>query len=337
MRMARIGWIVAASFWGAACGGGDAVAPSATGRTAVVEEELADDEEWVENSVPMIEWVRFEPESPGAGTRVTAQARVNDPDGDDVEVGYAWRVNGRPARSSGNTLTLGNTMKGDTIQVTVTATDGWDESDPVTIQTTIGNVAPVLQSVTFDPLGTIHRGQVVTARPIAHDADGDALEYEYKWWVNDRELTNTSDQLDTKRLKRGDQVIVWVVATDGRSRSNEIRSAPISVENSPPKIVSTPKNTGPEGTYVYEVKAEDPDGDRRLRFRLKTAPAGMTIDPIMGDLTWTPPADAEGSHPVEVIVDDLQGGIASQRFSVDIGFAEPEKPEPTPAPAAPAE
>ena len=266
--------------------------------------------------------------APAAGASVTAQVRVNDPDGDEIELGYAWRLNGRPARTTGNTLHLGNAMKGDTVEVTVTASDGWDESEPRTVSGAVGNTPPMLQSIAFDPLGSIHRGQNVTARPVAIDADGDTLEYEFTWWVNDRELSSRSDALDTSRLKRGDQVRVQVVATDGYSRSNAVKSEPILVSNSPPQIVSTPVNTGPEGTYAYQVEAKDPDGDRRLRFRLEQAPAGMTIDPVSGALSWTPASDASGTHTVEVVVDDLQGGVSSQRFTVVM-----EVPEAAPAAA----
>ena len=300
-RSAWLGVAGALVLLGAGCG--EAV-PGADG--AQRQADRGSDDEYVENSIPEIEWVRLEPESPGPGGSVKAEVCGNDADGDDLEYGFAWSINGRPVRSSGDTLQLVNVMKGDPISVTVTASDGYDESDPVTAQTVIGNTRPVIQSIVFDPLGTIHRGQPVTARPIAADPDGDALDYEYKWWVNDRELSSTSDALDTSRLKRGDEVRVEVVATDGYSRSNTVRSQPIRVENSPPQIVSKPANAGDASTYLYHVEAKDPDGDLRLRFRLEQAPPGMVIDPITGSLSWTPPSDATGSSPVEVVVDDLQ-------------------------------
>jgi len=298
----------------AGCGGG-IDDPGVRTRPTAVQEDPA---EWEENSIPVIERVEIEPGAPAPGGSVTAQVRVNDPDGDDVELGYAWRVNGRPVRSSGNSISLGSALKGDPVSVTVTASDGWDEGDPVTATVVVGNTPPVLQSVAFDPLGTLHRGQRVTARPIAIDPDGDSLEYEYTWWVEGRELANHSEVLDTSRLRRGDEVRLRVVARDGISRSNELESAPIRVENSPPKIVSTPRNMGDARVYRYQVEAQDPDGDRRLRFRLEQAPPGMTIDPISGALSWTPPPSATGSHGVEVVVDDLQGGEARQRFTVEI-------------------
>ncbi|MBW2315267.1 MAG: hypothetical protein JRH10_13840 [Deltaproteobacteria bacterium] len=327
-----LGGACAIALVGSGCGGGDVPgeAGAAASNTAVEEED-----EWEENTIPVIEWVHLEPSSPAPGGSVTAQVRVNDPDGDDIEYGYAWRINGRPVRSSGDRITLGNALKGDPISVTVTASDGWDESEAYTARAVVGNTPPVLQSVTFDPLGTIHRGQRVTARPIAIDQDGDVLQYEYRWWVNDRELSSESDMLDTSRLKRGDEVRIEVVASDGYSESNPLRSAPIKVENSPPKIVSTPANAGDASVYLYQVQAEDPDGDRRLRYRLEQGPPGMTIDPISGALSWAPAESATGTHNVEVAVDDLQGGVGSQRFTVVI--SEEEAAAEAAPPAAPSE
>jgi len=316
-----------------ACGGGEEAAPSARAPEHATGEAAAGDG-WVENEAPAIEWVRLEPETPGAGAGVTARVRANDPDGDPVELAYVWRLDGRLVPgASGPELSLGSARKGDELSVTVTAADEWDESAPVTVTTRIGNTPPILQNVVFDPLGTIHRGTRVTARAVAWDPDADALEFEHRWWVNGSELSTTSDTLDTSRLRRGDEVVVSVVASDGESRSNPIRSQPIPVENSPPRIVSTPRNEGGEGEYRYAVKAEDPDGDRRLRFRLEQGPAGMTIDPITGELAWQPPADAAGDHTVEVAVDDLQGGVESQIFTVVIEEGGPE----TAAPAAAAQ
>jgi len=335
VRHRRKAWLgLAGAFVLLGGGCGDDV-PGAAGARLQAEQdqdqdELDADEEWVENSIPEIEWVRLEPDSPAPGSSVTARVRANDADGDDLELGYAWRINGRPVRNAENTLQLANVMKGDSVSVTVTVSDGWDEGDSATANAVIGNTPPLLQSVAIDPLGQITRGHPVTARPIAQDLDGDPLEFEFKWWVNGRELSNRTDVLDTSRLKRGDQVEIQVVATDGFSRSSAVKSAPIVVANSPPKIVSTPANAGDANVYLYQVRAEDPDGDLRLRYRLEQGPPGMTIDPISGALSWTPPPTATGTQNVEVVVDDLQGGQASQRFTVVIS----EVDAPTPAAAA---
>ncbi len=73
-----------------------------------------------------------------------------------------------------------------------------------------------------------------------------------------------------------------------------------------------------DGVFRYKVAAEDRDGDAQLQFRLKDAPAGMSIHPIRGDVTWSPAPDQAGTHTISVIVDDLHGGRSSQTFEVTV-------------------
>ena len=47
----------------------------------------------------------------------------------------------------------------------------------------------------------------------------------------------------------------------------------------------------------------------------------MTIDSIQGEITWKP-EDEQGDFPVEVVVDDLQGGRATQAFEVKVGVGD---------------
>ena len=54
----------------------------------------------------------------------------------------------------------------------------------------------------------------------------------------------------------------------------------------------------------------------------------MKLDWLSGKLSWTPSNDQEGTHAVEIEVDDLAGGKVSQTFEIQVGF---EKPEPAPA------
>ena len=58
--------------------------------------------------------------------------------------------------------------------------------------------------------------------------------------------------------------------------------------NHPPVIISQPVTTAVAGqTYTYPVKAVDPDDDP-LTYVLDAAPAGMTIDPATGLISWPP-------------------------------------------------
>jgi RHS repeat-associated protein len=105
----------------------------------------------------------------------------------------------------------------------------------------------------------------------------------------------------------------------------------------PPMITSTAPTTANVGAlYTYPVRAFSPDGDA-LTFSLPTAPAQMTIDPASGLILWVPAADQAGAQSVSVQVDDGQGGVATQSFTVVVSAgAAVAPPSITSTPPAPA-
>jgi hypothetical protein len=100
--------------------------------------------------------------------------------------------------------------------------------------------------------------------------------------------------------------------------------------------VSRPEIRFEDGVFQYAVEARDPDGDRNLRYSLVSAPEGMSIDRMGGEIRWQPRADQSGKHAIEVAVEDGQGGKDSQLFEVTIA-KEAGRPLAAPAPAAQAE
>ncbi|MEM7392210.1 MAG: putative Ig domain-containing protein, partial [Verrucomicrobiota bacterium] len=78
----------------------------------------------------------------------------------------------------------------------------------------------------------------------------------------------------------------------------------IDYSNTPPAIVSEPiVRAEPNGLYTYPVVAVDANGDT-LTWSLTQAPAGMTIDPSDGTITWTPGHGDIGAHTIEVAVQE---------------------------------
>src|SRR5205085_7363071 len=67
--------------------------------------------------------------------------------------------------------------------------------------------------------------------------------------------------------------------------------------------------------YAYTAKAFDADGNP-LAFTLAGAPAGMTIDPATGSITWTPTVAQIGINAVSVAASDGQGATATQDFNI---------------------
>jgi len=83
-----------------------------------------------------------------------------------------------------------------------------------------------------------------------------------------------------------------------------------------PVITSSPITTAEVGKpYTYDVNATDADGDT-LTYSLTTSPPDMTIDDGTGLISWTPTVD--GLYTINVSVDDGNGGVASQNFSLDV-------------------
>ncbi len=86
----------------------------------------------VDNQVPVLLGVVIEPM--GAVTvrhDVVANARANDPDGDELELRFVWRVNGKRVNVDGAVLPKEQFRRGDRIELAVVASDGVAESEPL--------------------------------------------------------------------------------------------------------------------------------------------------------------------------------------------------------------
>lgn len=286
---------------------------------------------------PVMEDVTLRPNSPLPGDTLVAEARGRDPQGQGLRYEYEWIVDGRRQAETGSTLHLeGPVERGDRVEVSVAAIGSGGRSDAIGATVRVGNSPPVLHALAFDPTTEVSTGRDVNVKPRATDRDDDELSYRFEWTLNGRRIDNPSGTLQASSLKRGDQVRVRVVASDGQAESNEIQSEAIEVVNSNPVISSQPGGIDDSGHFVYALRVEDPDGDTRFRYSLLEGPRGMSVDPVDGTVRWTPAETQTGRHPVKVEVDDRNGGTAQQSFVVTLDFEtiEPEGDGSTPAAAA---
>ena len=72
-----------------------------------------------------------------------------------------------------------------------------------------------------------------------------------------------------------------------------------------------------QNPYAYPVHAVDPDGDPTT-YRLITAPEGVTIDAVTGQISWQPTLAQRGSHTVSIEAQDGRGGSDVQTFVLDV-------------------
>jgi uncharacterized protein DUF4082/concanavalin A-like lectin/glucanase superfamily protein/galactose oxidase-like protein/Big-like domain-containing protein/purple acid phosphatase-like protein len=177
------------------------------------------------NSTPVEGTVAITPAAPKTNDLVTAATNgFHDPDGDALTFHYTWTRNGTTiAGATGATLNLsqaGNGDRGDTIKVTVTATDPANHtSEAVTDTTTVATTAPTAGTVSVRPVAPAATDTVSAVNTGFADIDGDALSYQYQWAVDgsDVPLANgrSLDLRDVAGVNAGDVVTVSVRALDG--------------------------------------------------------------------------------------------------------------------------
>lgn len=298
----------------AACGGAEAPVPSgasmAGGTTASASGP---------NQAPRIADLALQPQEPHAGDELVARVQAVDADGDAVELQYVWIVDGRRVGERGATLRVPDTArKGVPIELEVVAHDGQAASEPAVAQTRVANRAPELLGVHLEPTEGVKVGVELVAVAEARDADDDGLDFSYAWRVNGRPVGATGERFSTVSLERGDRVQVRVAAGDGGAQTPPLDSAAVEIGNSAPAITSTPGGVSPDGSFHYALATSDPDGDRNLRYRLEQGPDGASVDPVLGEVTWSATRKHVGKHTFEVVVQDGHGGETRQRFEVDV-------------------
>jgi hypothetical protein len=281
------------------------------------------------NRPPEIESVRILPEEPAPGDTVEAVVHASDPDGDKLELHFAWSAGGRALDGSSGSLELGQLAPGSAVEVRVTATDGRDETS-ASARAAVRNRRPVITGLTLEPPHLVPRGQAVQARAATRDADGDDVTLRYEWIVDERVVDARGDSLPTDGLVRGTEVRVRAVPSDGTHEGDAVESGVAVVVNGPPRIVSEPSGLSADGSFRYTVEARDPDGDAPLHYTLRDGPEGMHLDRLSGELVWRASPAQGGSHKVAVAVDDPRGARSVQEFELDVQV------EAGQAPAAPA-
>jgi hypothetical protein len=252
-------------------------------------------------------------------------------DGDSSDragIQYQWMANGYPLQGqTGPTLMPSMLQRGDRVTVDLVPTRGTVQGShyqagPVVV----GNTPPVVTNLFIERPADPHAP--VLAKMDASDADRDEIQFDFRWFRNDKVVKQGPETtLDTTGFQAKDTLEVEVVPRDQLSVGKAVRSDPVYVGNSPPKIVSAPADLISRERYEYRVKAVDADGDP-LSFLLEVAPPGMVIDKETGQLVWKIPPEQLGSHRVRIVAEDGQGGKAFQEFDFILPApGKPAKPE----------
>jgi hypothetical protein len=273
------------------------------------------------NSPPVITSVSILPEKPTKESELNLSIQSKDPDGDPITYQYQWlRNDAEIIGEKQNTLKKGNFKKGDLIQVRVTPFDGKADGTPfLPLPVRILNSPPIVQEIWIEPK-LAYGTDRLKAYVKSSDPDGDFIYLTYQWEKNGVVLNEERGEfLERGQLKKGDSMAVIITPDDRETLGTPKKSEPLIISNSPPLIVSSPPTSVEKSTYIYQVRANDPDNDP-ITFTLKSGPKGMEMDKNTGLIRWEIGREDKGKHSVEIEVSDGEGAKTTQRYTLTIDF-----------------
>jgi hypothetical protein len=271
------------------------------------EQATAQPEKSASGSKPGVLTVRILPDKPTAATDLQASIVYSGSE----QIVCQWERNGQVISGEKSAvLSAGRNhfSKGDRITVRMTAAD-----TIATASVDIKNAPPAVTTVTFKP-ENVHRGVDLIADVAGADADGDPIQYQYAWSVNDEILSENSPVLPGTRFKTGDRVFLKVTPSDYEDAGEPFSTKTVTIPKAPPRFVSVPPSNFRGETYVYQAIAEDPDGDP-LVYSLISGPTGMTINEKTGMVTLKIGKEHAGPQTIEIAVQNTAGLKTVQKYT----------------------
>ncbi len=181
----------------------------------------------------------------------------------------------------------------------------------------VRNLAPVINS---SPGLTALQDQAYAYDVDATDPEGTALVYSLALSPAGATIDAVSGLLQWTPGNGdvGEHLLTVVVQDAGGMTASQSWRLSVADVNDPPVITSLPVDSAIANLfYQYAVAATDPESDP-ITFALDAAPAGMSIDPATGLVTWTPAIAQVGSHGVTVRAGDGKGGFATQSYTLTV-------------------
>ncbi|MEX1232941.1 MAG: putative Ig domain-containing protein [Planctomycetaceae bacterium] len=202
--------------------------------------------------------------------------------------------------------------------MTIKITDGAGSSATQSIPLPV--LPPVVlndpPTITSSPAGPAVRGRLYEYQVTTFDPNGDAVvvELDAASYVGDMYLDPVTYLLTWTPASAG-SVALRFTATDAHGATSVQQFTLPVVNNAPPLITSLPIQTANVDELLTDtVTGADPNTEDTLTFSLGEAPEGMAIDPITGELSWTPAAI--GMYSVTVIVSDQEGAAGEQTYDL---------------------
>ena len=116
---------------------------------------------------------------------------------------------------------------------------------------------------------------------------------------------------------------ITISTTNGRPVAYDPWVSGVVAGNVAPVFVTNPVTTATIGQlYQYQALGFDTDGDQ-LSYLLDSGPAGMTVDPASGLVSWTPTVNSPGQAQVALQVYSSADTYATQQFTVQVPGVNP--------------
>ncbi len=249
-----------------------------------------------------------------------------DPDGDDIEMQWYWTRDGEGTPVDGPRVSAGFTTPGEVWVGHAVAFDGEARSEPATVQVTILNGRPAIDSLVLEPApDEAFTDTSLTAVVAASDPDGEPVTLTYTWTVDGTQVLSGVDftTLDSRFFAKHQTVAVTVVPED-QVEAGDPATLEVTINNAlatAPGIAITPEEPLPgldDMRCVITEPSTDIDGDPityRVAWTVDGEPFTGAVD---GDLPGdTVPAEAiadESDWTCRVVpMDDDGDGIAAER------------------------
>jgi len=198
----------------------------------------------VVNTAPVVGSVTLSPEEVYTNDTITATTSYTDADLDSATLSYEWTVNESivDGETSGFLNGMTHFDKGDSVFVTVTATDADGSSEPVASAPVIVlNTAPTTHTANIDPDAPIEGEDAVVCNvgSSGTDADGDTITYSISWTVDGEDFTETEtgtddwslagDTVPASATSDGQEWVCTITSTDGED-SGPPHSASVTIQ-----------------------------------------------------------------------------------------------------------
>jgi hypothetical protein len=260
-----------------------------------------------------------------AGTAYSFVPTASDANGDPLR----FRIVNRPAWAKFNALTgqLSGTPAvanaGTYANITISVTDGSPNVALAPFSITVYASANGAPTISGTPPTSIIVGQSYSFRPVAADADNDALGFSIQNRPAWATFSNATGQLSGTPTSAnvGSYSNIVISVSDGKS-SAALAAFTITVTAAPnkaPTITGTPVTSVNAGSaYTFRPTAADGDGDT-LTFSIANLPAWATFNATTGQLAGTPAAASVGTYSNIVIsVSDGKASAALAAFAITV-------------------